>query len=387
MCAAGCAAELVDFLDLGHSPLADSFPESLEAAEDMYPLEVAVCPSCWLVQLREVVSDDVLYGSDYGFRTGRSPAAARYFAALADELREEFEAQARRLTVEIACNDGTLLRHFRAAGCPVLGIEPVKPAAEEARARGITVLSEPFGSGLAYGMRGSAGLVVACNVAAHVADPADFLCGVRALLAPGGVAVIEFQDLAALVAGCQYDHVYHEHRFFYSLATFSRLAAKAGLKVFDWRRTPAQGGSMRVFLRRGRGVTGSDPWLEHMGVYESMQGRVAYAAHGLRQLVGEERDQGRVVAGWGASAKSATLLNYCCLGPLDVSWVEDLTPGKCGRFTPGSHIPIKYVSDVPVADTYLLTSWNYAGSVIRRETAFMERGGRFIIPGAVPVLL
>lgn len=389
---AACAGPLRDFLDLGSSPAANRFPVSAQEQETWYPLRVAVCESCWLIQLREVVPGAELYGEDYGFRTGRSPAAVRYFGEMAHELLALYPEQAAQLTVEIACNDGTLLAEMRkAAVMPVraLGIDPVKPAAAEAAARGLDVIAEPFTASLARSIRkdrGPAGLVIACNVVAHVEDPRDFLAGVRILTGPGSVAVIEFQDAEKLIAGCQVDHVYHEHRFFYALRSFARMALNAGLAVTDWERTEAQGGSLRVTLMQGNGVVPvSGVWLENRAPYESMQDRALYQKMRLLELTGAEREEGRVVAGYAASAKAVTMLNWCGLGPDLLPWIEDMTPGKIGRLMPGSHIPVRAPGTRP--DTYLLFAWNYLPDVVRREQEFLSGGGRMIIPGPVPVLL
>jgi len=401
---AACGGELRDFLDLGASPPANRFPATADERETWYPLQVAVCGACWLIQLREVIPGPELYGDDYGFRTGASPAAVRYFGEMARGLLTRYPDQARRRTVEIACNDGTLLEHFAAAGCPALGVDPVQPAAAEAIVRGLDVIAEPFTAVAAAQIRnmsGPAGLVIACNVAAHVADPLDFLAGVRTLLGPGGVAVIEFQDAEKLIAGCQVDHVYHEHRFFYALRSFARMALKAGLTVMDWERTPAQGGSLRVTLTPDRDwavpLPASNPWLESWEPYAGLQDRALYMKMRLLELIGAERDAGRTVAGYAAPAKAVTLLNWCGLGPDQVQWVEDRTPGKTGRYTPGSHIPVcspgirpgdtAHSISRPPPDTYLLFAWNYASDIIRREAEFLAGGGRFIIPGPVPVLL
>lgn len=393
-----CGGTLHDFLDLCSSPLADKFPESLATTEQWYPLQVAVCGTCWLVQLREVVPDDELYGEDYGFRTSASPAAVSYFSLLAQQLLNGFPDRAKRLTVEIACNDGTLLKRFANAGCNVLGIEPSGAWKD---VTDMEVIPKPFSASLAMAAtaKQTAGLVIACNVIAHVADPHDFLTGVRLMLARDGVAVIEFQDVAALIAGCQYDHVYHEHRQFFSLGSFSRLADSAGLEIFNWERTPAQGGSMRVYLRRGHAghAVVTEPWLEKLAPYEGMQDRVEYSRKRLNAIIGAEMNLQRTIAGYGASAKSCTLFTYCGISPQEVRWVEDLTPGKIGRLTPGSKIPVrKPTAPNPAGshavggtrpNTYLLTSWNYAGSMIRQEREFIDSGGRIIIPGAVPVIM
>jgi methylation protein EvaC len=387
-----CGGPLRDFLDLGSSPPADRFAATPDEKENWYPLQAAVCTSCWLAQLREVVPDGELYGDDYGFRTGSSPAAVAYFGELAHELTALYPAQAAQLTVEIGCNDGTLLDELQKAAvmpATVLGVDP-SAAGKEAAARGIAVLDEPFTAELAREIRelhGPVGLVLAFNVVAHVASPRDFLAGVAALLGAHGVAVIEFQDCEKLVAGCQYDHVYHEHRFFFTLRSFARTARYAGLAVTGWERTPAQGGSLRVTLARQCGeLPAANMWLERWEPYASLQDRALYAKMRLLELLGAERDAGRVVAGWGASAKSATLLAWCGLGRRQIPWIEDLTPGKIGRYAPGSRIPVRAPGGCG-PDTYLLTSWNYAGHMIRSEREFLEGEGRLIIPGPVPVLL
>jgi methylation protein EvaC len=391
---AGCGStRLHDFLDLGSSPLADRFPAAGDD-EEWLPLRVAACEACRLVQLRDVADDADLFGADYGFLTGASPALAAYYAGWAEWALREHGGQARAGVIEIACNDGTLLAHFAAAGCPVLGIEPAGPPARAAEAAGLAVLRAPFTAALAAGSGiAPAGLVIANNVAAHVADPLDFLTGIRSLLAPRGVAVIEFQYLGDLLAGCMLDHVYHEHRFFYSLESFSWLAMQAGLYVTDAERTPGQGGSLRVTLSADRTLRrAGPPWrLEPPGlctphILAGMQARAEYAAGRLVEVLEAERDAGRMVAGYGASAKSATLLNFCGIGPRLVQRVEDLTPGKIGRETPGSRIPI-VAPGGPQPDTYLLLAWNYLGPVLRREREFLESGGRLIVPGPVPVVI
>lgn len=386
---AGCGSPgLVTVLDLGQSPLADRFTATPDADEAWYRLRMAVCQACWLAQLLDVVDDAELYGADYGFLTGGSPAAAAGFADLAARLLGEYGEQAKRLTVEIACNDGTLLRHFAGAGCRTLGVEP-SAAATAAQAAGLDVLAVPFTEETGYAIRdthGPAGLVVACNVAAHVADPLAFLRGVRALLADDGAAVFEFQDLAALVAGCQFDHVYHEHRFFYSAGSFASLAGRAGLTVTGVEPVGAQGGSLRVTAapRRPDAAEVRAGWLGQIGAYAPLQPR----AEAIRdQLLGLLYARGGTVAGYAASAKSATLLNFCGIGPRTIPWIVDATPSKHGRYAPGSRIPIVPGGERPDPWAYLLLAWNYLGPVLRREHEYIARGGRLIVPIPEPVII
>lgn len=391
----GCGSEDLEvFLDLGKTPLADAFPKDAADPETYYPLELAVCPQCWLVQLLEVVPDDLLFGADYGFYSSTSPSLAAYHEAYAaDVLRGEFAEQARRLTVEVACNDGSLLRHFAAAGCRAVGVDPATGAAEAARGRGLTVLAEPFNRKAASRIRnrfGPAGLVIANNVLAHVADLDDFVAGMADLLAVGGAIIVEVQYLPDLIAGNQFDHVYHEHRYFFSLTSLLPILARHGLRIHHVEHTPAQGGSIRVTAVRGapaESPVGGESFVTSMATYQTMQGRVHYMAATLRDLLAAQRHEGRKVAGYAASAKSTTLLNFCRIGPELVDHIVDTTPHKIGRVTPGTHIPIVAPGDRTPPDIYLLLAWNYLSGVLRREREFLDDGGRFIVPIPAPVLL
>lgn len=380
---------LVPFLDLGTSPLADAFPRSPYEPEAFYPLRLAVCESCWLVQLLDVVPDAKLYNADYGFYTGASPSSIAYFAEYADWAMGRWPDK--RLVVEIASNDGTLLSHFAKAGYPAVGVEPSANVAQVALGAGLEVLVEPFGRKAAADIvsaHGHAGLVIANNVVAHVSDLDDFLGGIADLLASDGRAIIEFQYVADLLTGNQFDHVYHEHRSYFSLTSLGYALERHGLAWLSAHETPAQGGSLRVVVLRGprigREVQDNERWLTRMSAYAGMQGRVERVRERLLGLIeGEHRNEHRL-AGYAASAKSTTLLNYCGIGPATVPYVLDTTPAKIGRYTPGTHIPIVAKAE---ADTYLLLAWNYLPGVLRRERAFLDRGGRFIVPIPQPVLL
>ena len=386
---AGCGHKLETVLDLGTSPLANYYPAPGEPDGPRYPLQLAVCPVCWLAQLRHVPDSTEVFGAGYGFATA-SPVAPAYFTAAAGWCLDRAGAG---LAVEIGCNDGTLLQVLADRGREVLGVEP-SAAADACEAKGLPVRRELFtrdtGQKIAF-EHGRAGLVAAFHVAAHVPYPADFLGGIAELLADDGVAVVEFQSLADLIAGSQFDHVYHEHRFFYSMDSFAGIAAGQGLTVIDACRTPAQGGSIRVALRKefaplaAKEWRQSEAWLCDRSAYAGLQGRVEYARRRIRETVAAEHDQGRTVAGYAASAKSCTLLNWCGLGPSDLAWITDTTPGKNGRETPGTRIPIQAEGSMP--DTYLLLAANYLPSVLARMPAWWrEAGGRLITPLPLPAV-
>jgi SAM-dependent methyltransferase len=407
-CGACHSADLHTFLDLGSTPLADAFPlDDGTCTEPAYPLEVATCRRCSLAQLMEIVPDEYLFGADYGFFSSASPSLVAYHAAYAAELLAAYRSQAERLTVEIACNDGDLLRHFAAAGCKVYGVDPApRPAATARTVRGLPVLTAPFGLETAKEIvedRGQAGLVVANNVLAHVADLDDWFAGLRELLAFGGVAVIQVQYLPDLLVGNQFDHVYHEHRYFFALRPVALVAAKHGLAVKGVERVPAQGGSIKMVVGHGVGygnttmapsverMCASEEWLDSPGAYGGVQGRAEYIRSRLNDLLAAEKAAGRRVAGYAASAKSSTLLNWCGIGPAQLDYVVDTTPWKIGRVTPGTHIPIvspeQEAERGERASVYLALAWNYLGGIVRREREFLDGGGRFIVPIPFPTVL
>lgn len=389
----GCeSTDLRPFLDLGKTPLADTFPATPDETEQWYPLQVAVCGSCWLAQLLEVVPGESLYGADYGFRTGASPSAVAYFGEYAHWLTQRFDP-GDGLVVEIACNDGTLMLPLQHHGWNMLGVEPVPGAAEEAWNRGLDVAPEPFGSRTAQRLaagRGKASLIIANNVMAHVEDLNDFISGIDWLLAPDGSVVIEVQHLADLIAGNQIDHVYHEHRYFFTVETLQRMLLRYRLGIVSVEHTEAQGGSIRVVASRrfSRGPDTSASWLRQMATFESVQGRADHIRERLVRLVDTELAAGRRIAGYGAPAKSATLLNFCGLGPDKISHMVDLTRYKAGRYTPGTKIPILAPgAGLNPPDTYLVTVWNYLPRILYSEHVFHSGGGRFIVPIPYPVIL
>lgn len=411
MCGGCGSARLDTVLDLGKTPPANTLPAAPSDPETFYPLQLGVCPQCWLVQQMELVPDGELYSTDYAFYSSASLPKQAYHRDLSRRLLREHPDQARRLTVEIACNDGDLLRHFRDVGCATLGIDPAPGPAGKARDRGLDVRTASFGAQVAGQVRdshGPAGLVIANHVVAHVVDLDDFFAGLDLLLADDGAAVVEVQYLMDLLVGNQLDHVYHEHRYHFSLTALSAVAGRHRLQVADVRHTPAQSGSINVtFTRRGRqspAVTrmlDSERWLRDRSAYQSLQGRAEHIRHQLLGLLDDEVSAGRRVAGYAAPAKATTLLNWCGLGPDIIEYIVDTTPFKQGRFTPGTHVPIVgrqwsgaardlYEPTRPAGrdlpDVFALFAWNYVSDVLRREQAFTAGGGRWIIPIPVPTL-
>lgn len=393
----GCA-DLKTFLDLGQTPLADAFMATPDENPTKYDLSLLVCPQCYLVHLSEIVPDELLFNHGYTFYSSTSPPIQRYHREYADEMIRWFPEQGQRLTVEIASNDGSLLQHLMAQGWPTLGIDPAGGPSQIAADHGLDIITQPFSRELAEQVRishGQAGLIIANNVLAHVQDPNDFLKGVAELLHPDGAFVLEVQYLGDLLAGNMFDHVYHEHRFYFSLDSVTNLLNRAGLKVWSVRRTQPQGGSLRVVAIKGKDSRNSiydkmasEQWLRQPETYESFQGRIGHIKTRLMTLLFEQGAKN--VAGYGATAKSTTLLNTCGLDSNYIQYIVDTTPAKVGKYTPGTRIPIispEQEQERGYPDLYLLLAWNYLGAILRKSDLSQDRSTKWLVPIPLPIIL
>jgi hypothetical protein len=389
-CSACGATDLETFLDLGMSPIADAYTATPDEASPTYPLQVAVCGKCRLVQLLEVLDSKTLFGTGYSFYTSASPPLSAYHKTYAQDLLVRYPNQMQRGIVEIGCNDGDLLRHL--SRYPSVGVDPAEGPASVARERGLEVEVREFGLAAAHDIRdrrGRQGLIIANHVLAHVPDVGDLLAGVSALMANDSVAMVEVQYLPDLLVNNAFDLVYHEHRNFFSLTSLEYAAFQHGLYVCDAQLTDRQGGSLRVALRKrdwaddpGQDnvsqLRASEHWLDSFGAYEGMQGRAERIRTRLLDLL-DGLDG--ITAVFGAPAKATTLLNFCGLTQHDLSWCVDTTAAKQGRHIPGTGIPI-VAPDFMGAAQYLLASWNYAEPIMRRNPH-----KRWILPLPAPILL
>lgn len=401
-CSACGYDDLQVFLDLGMSPIADAYTEHAQTPSVYYPLQLAVCTGCWLVQLLDVVDQQTLFGTGYSFYSSASAPLSDYHAAYAVQiLRSEYSDCAKKLVVEVGCNDGDMLRHFHTQGYPTLGVDPAAGPVAAARDRGLEVIEKPFTAARAgeiVGSHGHAGVIIANHVLAHVEDVSNFLEGVSNLLSGSGVAFIEVQYLPDMLIGNAFDLVYHEHRNFFSLTSLRRAAQRWGLHVVNAQLTDRQGGSLRVTLRHARPgfndvqhLDNAERWLHHENAYHGFQGRAERIRERLLALVAEEDSYGRVVVGYGAPAKATTLLNFCGLGSTSIDYVIDTTAAKQDRFIPGTGLKIrrpKRLDSVGAGETtYLLLAWNYLSHILSKESDFIARGGRWIVPIPVPTIL
>jgi hypothetical protein len=377
-----CCGNVEMFLDLGLSPIADNYTATADEPVERFPLRVGVCDKCQLVQLMDDV--DPGFDSGYAFHSSASAPLRTYHRMYADAVHERHSELVSAGVVEVGCNDGDLLQHFPGA----IGVDPSGPA-QEAQGRGLDVLVRPFGLAAAHEIRdrrGRQGIVLANHVLAHVPDLGDVLAGIHLLLEDDGLAIVEVQYLPDLLVSNAFDLVYHEHRRFFSLTSLEHYAHQHGLYVVDVEFTDRQGGSMRATLGRAysvlsqtdrvRQVRVAEEWLSDG--YAGLQGRAERIRERLVELV---RSQPGITAVYGAPAKATTLLNFCGLTSDDLQWCVDTTPAKQGRHIPGAGIRI-VGPDFMGADTYLLTAWNYASHILRRNAH-----RQFVVPIPVPVIL
>lgn len=392
------------FLDLGSAPPSNAYltPAKLSEPELWFPLRVAVCESCWLVQTEDFARADALFDPDYAYFSAMSDSWLRHCERFVAGAVDRFGLTGDSRVVEVAANDGYLLRYVRDRGIPCLGIEPTHSTAEMARGCGIEVVEEFFGRrvGAELARKGwSADLMIANNVLAHVPDINDFVGGFAELLKPGGVASFEFPHLLELVKGCQFDTIYHEHFSYLSLTAAASILETNGLRVFDVEKLPTHGGSLRVFAGRLNGDarepsravqdllgTERSAGMRESSFYEDFQGKAESVKLGFLEFLLDARRRGKRVAGYGAAAKGNTLINFAGVRPDLIEFVTDRSPGKQGKYLPGSRIPIvdeKVLHDSP-PDFVVILPWNLKDELISQLEPLRRQGTKLVT--AVPEL-
>lgn len=392
------------FLDLGYTPLADALvsPERAGCDEEAFPLVVAHCSTCSLVQITEDVPADKLFVDNYLYFSSFSPALLEHSRKHALWRIEHQELDSESLVVELASNDGYLLRNFVERGIPVLGIDPAPDQAAAANQAGVPTLEEFFGTRLAErlvaeGKRADA--IIANNVMAHVPDVNDFVRGMSLLLAPDGLITVENPYVRDLIEHCEFDTIYHEHYYYYSCSAVNALMRRHGLFLNHVEYFPnLHGGTLRWHIGHNEDV--SSTTLEYLerersegiiafSYYEQFGKRVASICADLRSLLQELKADGKRIAAYGAAAKGATLINVAGIGTDLIDYVVDRNTHKQGLLMPGKQIPIKdptaLVEDRP--DYVLLLAWNFADEIIEQQAEYRRLGGRFIRPVPAPEIL
>jgi SAM-dependent methyltransferase len=390
-------AHLRQFLDLGSTPLADALvpADRVGQVDDTFPLQVAFCPDCTLVQITEEVPAERLFDADYPYFSSFSDHLLTHSREHALGLIEKRGLGPQSLVVELASNDGYLLKNFVEAGVPVLGIEPTPGPAKAAEALGVRTLQEFFGTALAEKLRADgvvADVIVANNVMAHVPDLNGFVRGMSILLADDGLITVENPYVRDLVDHCEFDTIYHEHFCYYSCTAVSALANRHGLYLnhVDYF-SDLHGGTLRWHLGKKDEPSAEalaflaaekESGLTEFGYYQDFGARVAAVKTNLLALLQKVRSEGARVVGYGAAAKGSTLLNYVGIGGDLVDVVADRNTHKQGRHMPGTHQPVvdPEVLTEERPEYALLLVWNFAAEVMRQQQEYLDNGGRFIVP-------
>jgi SAM-dependent methyltransferase len=395
-----CGGRLtVTMADLGLQPASNAFLASLQAARDekRYPLRAKVCEICKLVQLDYDVAPQELFGNYVYFSSYSDQwlAHAKEYCGMA---RRRFALGAQSLVIELASNDGYLLKNFIEMGVPVLGIDPSGTVAAAAEKIGVPTLVEFFGEELAQDLAAKgrqADLIIANNVLAHVPRLNDFVAGIARLLKPGGTATIEFPHLLELIEHVEFDTIYHEHFSYFSLYAIEQVFSRHGLRLYDVEQLPTHGGSLRIFaahahrndledsallrtVRASEGTAG----LADLSSYLRFAARVESCRISLLEFLAEAKREGKTVAAYGAAAKGNTLLNFCALTPADIPQVADRNPHKQSKFLPGTHIPVVSPETLLQSkpDYVLILPWNLQEEIRRQLREINQWGGRFVTP-------
>lgn len=391
------------FLDLGYAPPSNAYltAEDLQKPELTFPLKLYVCDSCWLVQTQDFANADKLFTKNYAYFSSTSISWLAHAEHYCQSITARLNLTAQSHVVELASNDGYLLKNFVKAGIPCLGIEPTASTAAAARKLGVTTLEEFFGVALAKLLKAQgkqADLILGNNVYAHVPDINDFTKGIQILLKPQGIVTLEFPHLVELIKHVQFDTVYHEHYSYLSLSTVQRIFENAGLRVWHVEKLTTHGGSLRVYgcnidavyecTRAVMDLLSEEHafGMQKLDIYDSFQLKADAVKNNALTFLLEQKRLGKTVAAYGAAAKGNTLLNYAGIKPDLLPFVFDAAEAKQGKYMPGSHIPILNPSKLSQKDLdyVLILPWNIKHEVIRQLSPLKANHVRFVT--LVPVL-
>lgn len=389
------------FLDLGFAPPSNAYlnSEALRAPETYFPLKLHVCERCWLVQTEDYTAADALFRSDYAYFSSVSRSWLQHAKRYSDMITQRLGLDSNSFVIEVASNDGYLLRNFVNSGIPCLGIEPTDSTADAAEQQGVPVIREFFGESLANRLLSDgrqADLIAGNNVYAHVPDINDFTKGLKIALKPSGTITLEFPHLMRLLEFTQFDTVYHEHYSYLSLYSVCQIFERAGLRVFDVEQIPTHGGSIRIYgchsddkretsaavhtllsEEKARGMRELKPYLEFQQQAERIK-------DGLLVFLIDQKKQGKRVAAYGAAAKGCTLLNFAGIKPDLLPYVCDAAPSKQGKFLPGTHVPILSPNVIRERkpEVVVILPWNIREEVMQQLAFIRDWGGVFVT--AVP---
>lgn len=400
-----CGGALHSFVDLGMSPLCQNVitEAQLDAMEPFYPLHVRICADCLLAQLPEFVRPQEIF-TEYAYFSSYSRAWLDHARLYVDTITDQLRLGPSSRVVEIASNDGYLLQFFVQKGIPVLGIDPAANVAKDAKARGVETLVAFFDEATARRLRAegrAADLIIGNNVLAHVPNINSFVAGIGVLLAPGGVATLEFPHLMRLMAENQFDTIYHEHFSYLSLLTTQRVFAAHQLRIFDVEELWSHGGSLRIFVAREDDASHAtrpsvanllareaDAGLDRLSGYGAFGEQVRETKRKILDFLIAARREGKSIAGYGAPGKGNTLLNYCGIRTDFLDYTVDRNPYKQGKYLPGTRIPIfppeRIAETKP--DYVFILPWNLKDEIMAQLAFIRDWGGRFVVPIPSPTV-
>lgn len=388
---------LYNFLSLNSMPIPNGFltEKELKENEPHYPLGVNVCEDCWLVQLTHIIPAEIMF-KNYLYIPSTSTTMLTHFKAFAMSAIEEYKVTPKDLVVDIGSNDGTMLGFYKEQEIKVLGIDPASNLAQLARLKGIDTIDDFFSPEIAREVvktRGTAKVITATNVVAHMNDIHQLCEGIEILLAKDGVFIMEFPYLIDLLDKNEFDTIYHEHLSYFSITPLVQLFKKHNMQIHDVKRMSIHGGSVRVFIKRINSGSKQQPSVKEIldlenlkklnkrTAYDDFARRVGVIRRDLVKYLKDLKKQGKKIVGYGASAKGNVLLNYCKISTNLLDYVVDSIPYKQGRYTPGTHIPIypetRLDRDMP--DYALLLAWNFADEILQKKVDYRVKGGQFII--------
>ncbi|MEM7273454.1 MAG: class I SAM-dependent methyltransferase [Actinomycetota bacterium] len=399
----GCGSPNFEvFLDLGETPLADALVTDPDAPEERFPLQVAFCEECSLVQITEDVEPEKLFVDNYLYFSSFSDHLLRHSRDHALGLIEQQDLGADSFVVEIASNDGYLLKNFVEQDVPVLGLDPAPDQAAKANEIGVRTEADFFTLAKARQVReqhGPADVIIANNVMAHIPDLNDFVAGMAHLIADDGVITVENPSVGELISRCAFDTIYHEHYFYHSCLSVDTLMRRHGLFLNDVEMFPdLHGGTNRWWIGKHEAPTERlaealaaerEAGLDRHAYYADFGQRVEQLRDDLMKIVNGALADGKTIAAYGAAAKGATMLNVMGITSELVPYVVDRNTYKQGRYMPGTHQLIKdpevLVTDPP--DILLILAWNFAEEIMAQQQAYADAGGRFLIPVPTPELI
>lgn len=391
-----CEHSIEPFMSFGKMPIANGFLEKKRFAEEyFFEMEVAFCPKCTMVQLTTQPEPEKMFHENYAFFSGTSSSMAIHFKGFAEHVMNDYLRATDPFVVEIGCNDGIMLQHFAKSGVRHLGIEPSANVAKVANEKGVKTVCRFFDANLARDIvneHGQADAFLGANVMCHISNFKSVIEGIKILLKPEGVVMFEDPYLGDVIEKTSYDQIYDEHVFLFSLSSIQYAFGQQGMELIDIEPQKTHGGSMRyVIAHKGvRQVSENVKLqlekekvlgLDTSSTYDAFRKSCEQSRDSLKLLLQDIKRQGKRVAGYAATSKSTTVLNYCGIGSDLIEYISDTTPIKQGKFSPGMHIPVRpyeeFVKSYP--DYAVLLAWNHAEEIMCKEKQFREAGGNWIV--------